>query len=336
MDLTTTPTKNPDAENETPPQTKPNSKSLSFTNYALKQHHHHHHHHLTAVSPPPAAVVTYGECQKNHAASLGGYAVDGCGEYLPSPTTTPTDRTSLNCAACGCHRNFHRREPDYTTTTTHFLDFRRHPPLPPPQPPRRINSPSTSPSTSLSPPPPPGPPPPPPPPSSYYPSTPHMLLALSTAVQHQPTTNHRPVVAKAENPSGRKRFRTKFSQEQKEKMLSFSERLGWKMQKCDEGLVEEFCNEVGVGKGVLKVWMHNNKHNFGKRETNTTTTTVAATTTTNNNNSCDRIISYDEHNNGHNINIDNTNKINNSTDYHGDDDSSGAHLHDSTDGSSSS
>lgn len=68
------------------------------------------------------------------------------------------------------------------------------------------------------------------------------------------------------NPNSRKRFRTKFSQEQKEKMCLFAEKLGWKMQRSEERLVEEFCKEVGVRKGVLKVWMHNNKHTLGKRE----------------------------------------------------------------------
>lgn len=63
----------------------------------------------------------------------------------------------------------------------------------------------------------------------------------------------------------KKRFRTKFTQEQKEKMLVFAERLGWRMQKHDDGLVQEFCNETGVKRNVLKVWMHNNKHTLGKK-----------------------------------------------------------------------
>ncbi|KAK4367543.1 hypothetical protein RND71_011335 [Anisodus tanguticus] len=48
-------------------------------------------------------TAKYVECQRNHAASVGGYAVDGCREYMPATGT-------LNCATCGCHRNFHRRE----------------------------------------------------------------------------------------------------------------------------------------------------------------------------------------------------------------------------------
>ncbi|KAK9271622.1 hypothetical protein L1049_001985 [Liquidambar formosana] len=52
--------------------------------------------------------VRYAECQKNHAASVGGYAVDGCREFMASGEEG-TDN-ALICAACGCHRNFHRRE----------------------------------------------------------------------------------------------------------------------------------------------------------------------------------------------------------------------------------
>ncbi|KAL2531316.1 zinc-finger homeodomain protein 1-like [Abeliophyllum distichum] len=70
------------------------------------------------------------------------------------------------------------------------------------------------------------------------------------------------------NPSSsaaKKRFRTKFTPEQKEKMLNLAERLGWKMQKEDEELIQQFCNEAGVKRHVLKVWMHNNKQTLGKK-----------------------------------------------------------------------
>ncbi|XP_050228970.1 mini zinc finger protein 2-like [Mercurialis annua] len=53
--------------------------------------------------------VRYGECQKNHAANVGGYAVDGCREFMASNGEEGTI-ASLTCAACGCHRSFHRRE----------------------------------------------------------------------------------------------------------------------------------------------------------------------------------------------------------------------------------
>ncbi|KAK6928200.1 ZF-HD homeobox protein, Cys/His-rich dimerization domain [Dillenia turbinata] len=295
MDLTTntsatttnnTTTKTPEVDIETPSkihQTKP----LSFTNGVLKRHTHNpfHYHH----APPhvaAAGVVTYKECLKNHAASIGGHALDGCGEFMPSPTASATDPTSLKCAACGCHRNFHRRDPDELqpppSNAQMVLEYHspnRHHPLPPAPPPQQQNHPHQSPSHSTS---------PPPISSSYYPpSAPQMLLALSHGVPEAspPTTSP--------HPNTRKRFRTKFTQEQKERMLEFAEKVGWKMQKRDEDLVSEFCSEIGVSRGVLKVWMHNNKNTMGKRDVTNgsaginvvdadanATATASATTTT--------------------------------------------------------
>lgn len=54
--------------------------------------------------------VRYAECQKNHAAGVGGYAVDGCREFMASGEEGTA--AALTCAACGCHRSFHRREVD--------------------------------------------------------------------------------------------------------------------------------------------------------------------------------------------------------------------------------
>ena len=41
-----------------------------------------------------------------------------------------------------------------------------------------------------------------------------------------------------------KRFRTKFTHEQRKKMLDFAMTLGWKIKNIDENVVEEFCNEI--------------------------------------------------------------------------------------------
>lgn len=124
------------------------------------------------------------------------------------PSTHPN---SLKCAACGCHRNFHRREADeHDSPTPHFLTFR---------------------------------------------------LISSLAPDEHKHRHHA-----AENASSRKRFRTRFSQEQKERMRVFAEKLGWRMHRSDGVVVEEFCKEIGVDKSVLKVWMHNNKSTLGKRD----------------------------------------------------------------------
>lgn len=217
-----------------------------------------------SLNPQPSPlqmVVSYKECLKNHAATLGGLALDGCGEFMPSPTATPSDPTSLKCAACGCHRNFHRR------------DSRTHQPLPPTAALQWTSSPSPGQTSSgLSPSPTPNSPESPTPQQSVYPSAPHMLLALSTGLsepfdekQHQNPSLNSTVM----NPHGRKRARTKFTDEQKEKMHAFAEKLGWKMLRGnEEKMVEEFCSEVGVKRNVFKVWMHNNKHRKEKNIAN--------------------------------------------------------------------
>ncbi|XP_073294321.1 zinc-finger homeodomain protein 11-like [Primulina huaijiensis] len=239
LDLTSTPsTSSDDSGNETPP---PPTQIQSINNGAVKKLHHR-------PPLPLLGMVTYRECMKNHAAALGGHAVDGCGEFMLSPSSTNSDPTSLTCAACGCHRNFHRRDPADASPTNvsnpPFLDFRQ-PPLP------RCSSLSPS----------------PPPQQPYCQLAQHMLMTLSSAVATEEQTHQAaPVTPIAGNPVRRKRFRTKFSNEQKEKMQDFSEKLGWKMQGCDRAAVEEFCRGIGVEKGVLKVWMHNNKNTSGKRK----------------------------------------------------------------------
>ncbi|KAG0544033.1 hypothetical protein BDA96_02G240400 [Sorghum bicolor] len=102
---------------------------------------------------------------------------------------------------------------------------------------------------------------------------PHMLLELSTGAPspgvQTPAVAPRPPPQPASASLGpippappgtvvpgaaaRKRFRTKFSPEQKQRMQALSERLSWRLQKRDE-----CCQEMGV----FKVWMHNNKHKF--------------------------------------------------------------------------
>ncbi|GAU24695.1 hypothetical protein TSUD_323040 [Trifolium subterraneum] len=46
--------------------------------------------------------------------------------------------------------------------------------------------------------------------------------------------------------SSKKRFRTKFSHEQKEQMLDFAVKIGWRIKKHDQNVVEIFCNKIGV------------------------------------------------------------------------------------------
>ncbi|XP_050388041.1 zinc-finger homeodomain protein 1-like [Argentina anserina] len=204
----------------------------------------------------------YRECLKNHAVGIGGHALDGCGEFLAAGAEGTLD--ALKCAACNCHRNFHRKETDepYGQLVPHQGHVsgggHHHNHL------HGFGHQQFSPS------------------GGYY-RTPAGYLHV--------TTQHRPLALPStsggggtdqdddmSNPSGdggsgfgtgttssKKRFRTKFSQEQKKRMLELAERLGWRIQKQDEAVVQSFCDETGVKRHVLKVWMHNNKHTLGKK-----------------------------------------------------------------------
>lgn len=183
----------------------------------------------------------YRECLKNHAVGIGGHALDGCGEFMAAGAEGTLD--GLKCAACNCHRNFHRKETDSYLLTHHHHQ----------QPPQFA--------------------------AAYY-REPAGYLHVAG---QQRTTLALPLTSgggggtqstrddqddDVSNPSAggsKKRVRTKFTQEQKDKMLELAERLGWRIQKQDEAVLQQFCRETGVKRQVFKVWMHNNKHTLGKK-----------------------------------------------------------------------
>ncbi|KAM0910596.1 hypothetical protein ACQ4PT_014041 [Festuca glaucescens] len=228
----------------------------------------------------------YRECLKNHAVGIGGHAVDGCGEFIAAGEEGSID--ALRCAACGCHRNFHRRESELPGAGAEGSPF--SPLAYGAMPPHHQFSPYyRTPAGYL--------------PHSHHQQQHHHHMAAAAAAGHPrplalPSTSHSgrdegddmsggmaagPMSAvgpmgsmslgagpsggyfSGSGSAGRKRFRTKFSQEQKERMLAFAERVGWRIQKHDEAAVQQFCDEVGVKRHVLKVWMHNNKHTLGKK-----------------------------------------------------------------------
>ncbi|XP_044487751.1 zinc-finger homeodomain protein 1-like [Mangifera indica] len=67
------------------------------------------------------AGASYSECRRNHAAAMGCYATDCCGEFLRAGIDGTSD--AFLCAACGCHRSFHRKEmlnnPHYSLPALH-------------------------------------------------------------------------------------------------------------------------------------------------------------------------------------------------------------------------
>ncbi|GER40018.1 homeobox protein 24 [Striga asiatica] len=193
-----------------------------------------------AVPPPPAVV--YKECLKNHAASMGAHVIDGCGEFMPGGQDGTPE--ALRCAACDCHRNFHRKEPDSenhhhpgaanNSSSSH----------------RRI-TPTSAPPPHLS---------------------PHYTMvsfgggdSSSEDLDAFQAGGAGHTGAAAASSVSKKRFRTKFKQEQKQRMHEFATKLGWKIQKQDEDEVQQFCSQIGVQRQVFKVWMHNNKQAIKKQ-----------------------------------------------------------------------
>ncbi|KAM7276176.1 hypothetical protein ACFE04_018042 [Oxalis oulophora] len=194
-------------------------------------------------------TARYRECQKNHAVGIGGHAVDGCGEFMPAGLEGTLD--SLKCAACTCHRNFHRKEISDSSSSAAVYFPHHHPQFTPyyrSTPTGYLQMGSTQQQITR----------PLPPPPLALPSTTSTHSREFNLMDQEDGFN-------GGSSSGRKRFRTKFTQEQKDKMLALAEKLGWRIQKHDEEAVTMFCNETGVKRHVLKVWMHNNKHTLGKK-----------------------------------------------------------------------
>lgn len=213
------------------------------------------------LNPQSAGSVRYRECLRNHAASIGGNVFDGCGEFMPSGEEGSLE--ALRCAACDCHRNFHRKEVDGESQFN--PGSRRSVVLSPLQIPS-LSSPAGvlhHQKFSM---------------GNFHtnPTAPPIVQPMNVAYggggggtessSEDLNVFHSNAEAMAQQPFSvsKKRFRTKFTQEQKDKMLEFAEKVGWRIQKQDEEEVEKICAEVGVKRQVLKVWMHNNKNTMKK------------------------------------------------------------------------
>ncbi|AEC05592.1 Zinc-finger homeodomain protein 3 [Arabidopsis thaliana] len=237
----------------------------SNSNGLGKNHDHSHHHHVgynimvTNIKKEKPVVIKYKECLKNHAATMGGNAIDGCGEFMPSGEEGSIE--ALTCSVCNCHRNFHRRETE-GEEKTFFSPYLNHHQPPPQQRKLMFHHKMIK---------------------SPLPQQMIMPIGVTTAGSNSESedlmeeegggslTFRQPPPPPSPYSYGhnqKKRFRTKFTQEQKEKMISFAERVGWKIQRQEESVVQQLCQEIGIRRRVLKVWMHNNKQNLSKKSNN--------------------------------------------------------------------
>ncbi|KAI3464942.1 hypothetical protein Pfo_021605 [Paulownia fortunei] len=206
-------------------------------------------------SKPTNPRIRYRECLKNHAANIGGNVTDGCGEFMPSGEEGTLE--ALKCAACNCHRNFHRKEHhgESAAATAMVHPLQLPPPLPSPSMSQhRVGGGATH----------------------WSPMVQPVKMAFGSGGAGSAGTdssseelNFNAFHSNAVAPPPpqfvtKKRFRTKFTTEQKEKMLEFAEKLGWRIPREDDTEVQRFCAEVGVKRQVFKVWMHNNKSSSKK------------------------------------------------------------------------
>ncbi|CAL9121548.1 unnamed protein product [Musa textilis] len=219
----------------------------------------------------------YRECLRNHAAAMGGQSYDGCGEFMPGGEDGSLE--ALKCAACGCHRNFHRREgisvagprppPQLLLygpgAPAAAWDHSKLVQSPPPQFPAFLPSPLPLTYHAMQ-----------PPPLAAAPPLPCREAAQDRSCRVGSETPPRREEAAAEAAGSRKRFRTKFTAEQKEKMQAFAEKLGWRVQKQDDVALDEFCLQIGVKRHVLKVWMHNNKNHLSSSSSSASHSVAAA------------------------------------------------------------
>nr|GEZ85651.1 zinc-finger homeodomain protein 4-like [Tanacetum cinerariifolium] len=210
----------------------------------LSLHHHQKPPHtdvsntiVPPLPPPPLpsiedlskkmmVVVRYKECLKNHAASMGGKATDGCGEFLPSGEEGTLK--SLTCSVCNCHRNFHRKEVE--GHDTHHHSNHHHP-------------------TTYD--------------CNYHTAPPHL--------KRFDLGNGRNLILQGHHPKGimgTESLGYNHNNNVGALMVSFAEKVGWKIQRQEEAVVQEFCQEIGIKRRVLKVWMHNNKQHLAKNNVN--------------------------------------------------------------------
>nr|VDD25829.1 unnamed protein product [Brassica oleracea] len=234
--------------------THPNPLIVLSNGNGFRQNHEDPDHHnvgyniMISNNKEKHVVNQYKECLKNHAASTGGHAIDGCGEFMPSGEEGSIE--ALTCSACHCHRNFHRREIE-GEDKTYFSPYHHNQPQRNPMFHHHHKM-------------------------TRSPLPQQMIMPLGVATTTVSNSESEEDIPFQQPPppynhgghNQKKRLRTKFTQEQKEKMLSFAERIGWKMQRQEESVVQKFCQEIGVRRRVLKVWIHNNKHNLSKKSNN--------------------------------------------------------------------
>ncbi|KAK4741435.1 hypothetical protein SAY87_025023 [Trapa incisa] len=189
---------------------------------------------VASLQFPSTSSVRYGECLRNHAAKMGGHVTDGCGEFMPECGEDGSSPEFFKCAACSCHRNFHRKET--VRSGNRYFDYRN----------RAAGEGHSSP----------------------FLAQPVVMMNFGGMVVDEEDNDHDIMMFQQETvlSGSQKRPRTKFTREQKEEMADFAERIGWKIQRDEEEHLLQFCAKIGVKRQAFKVWMHNSRQATKRKE----------------------------------------------------------------------
>ncbi|KAJ7940925.1 Zinc-finger homeodomain protein [Quillaja saponaria] len=138
-------------------------------------------------------TIVYKECKRNHALALNYVSIDGCVEFIKAGQDGAKE--AFTSRACGCHRNFHRKEIIYAPImpTNTF-----------------VNS-GSAPTMQL--------------PHATHSDGGERRPQLDVGVRRTAAGPRREA---APGPR-RRRTKTVFTEEQKERLLSFAQRLGWEV-----------------------------------------------------------------------------------------------------------
>ncbi|XP_030529128.1 zinc-finger homeodomain protein 5-like [Rhodamnia argentea] len=156
---------------------------------------------------------------------MGKYMVDGCREYCPK-----NPNTDLLCAACGCHRNFHRKvtifDLEMTETSGNYSPGGQN-----------IITPKEE-SFDLE----------------------VALPMLDTGGEDERSNQ---LVTSAQQHKIKPE--SEFMDELVDQMRAFSERLGWSTRyRTREDEIKGFCAHMGISRTVFKTWLHSFTNNYGR------------------------------------------------------------------------
>ncbi|XP_069149151.1 zinc-finger homeodomain protein 4-like [Solanum lycopersicum] len=187
--------------------------------------------------------VKYLECRHNYAARSNGYVLDGCGEFCPTVALQTPE--SFICAACHCHRNFHRK------VEVEVEDEAESPII-------SINHPSHgTPLVIMD----------DPPPSQSKVKTGAQLCETSeknnTNVETKMEMDGREIQVKKlkreYNGCSSSSVRIRLDPYQRKRIQNFAnEIMGWKWKKSHEQIIP-FCDEIGITPNFLKNWINNTR-----------------------------------------------------------------------------